>query len=82
MVDSVSAETRIKELLEESRNCTYPEDATGIKQRYKDTALILFRVSFICIDIQLITIVLVLKNLLQVIRCASLKAPSSTYFQK
>ncbi|XP_071512530.1 uncharacterized protein [Panulirus ornatus] len=43
MVDSVSAETRIKELLEESRNCTYPEDPTGIKQRYKDTALILFR---------------------------------------
>nr|XP_053636610.1 uncharacterized protein LOC128691733 [Cherax quadricarinatus] len=45
MVDSVSAETRIKELLEESRNCTYPEDARGIKQRYKDTALLLFKQS-------------------------------------
>nr|XP_045606208.1 midasin-like [Procambarus clarkii] len=45
MVDSVSAETRIKELLEESRGFSYPDDTNGIKRRYKDTALILFKQS-------------------------------------
>ncbi|KAG7172153.1 hypothetical protein Hamer_G001159 [Homarus americanus] len=38
MVDGVSAEDRIKDLLEESRSCTYPEDPAGIRLRYKDTA--------------------------------------------
>ncbi|KAK7070388.1 hypothetical protein SK128_009280 [Halocaridina rubra] len=43
MVDSMSAEEKRKELLNISVCCNYPEDATGIKQRYKDTALILFK---------------------------------------
>lgn len=44
MVDTVSAEERRKELLEESRKYTYPEDTASIKLRYKDTALVLFKV--------------------------------------
>lgn len=44
MVDAVSAEDRRKELLEESLKYTYPEDTAGIKLRYKDTALVLFKV--------------------------------------
>ncbi|XP_066958239.1 streptococcal hemagglutinin-like [Macrobrachium rosenbergii] len=43
MVDSVSAEARRKELLDESLGCVYPEDVVGIKQRYKDTSLVLFK---------------------------------------
>ncbi|ROT68149.1 hypothetical protein C7M84_013730 [Penaeus vannamei] len=43
MVDTVSAEERRKELLEESRKYTYPEDTASIKLRYKDTALVLFK---------------------------------------
>ncbi|XP_063594766.1 muscle M-line assembly protein unc-89-like [Penaeus indicus] len=43
MVDTVSAEERRKELLEDSRKYTYPEDTAGIKLRYKDTALVLFK---------------------------------------
>lgn len=40
----MSAEERRKELLEESRKYTYPEDTASIKLRYKDTALVLFKV--------------------------------------
>lgn len=40
----MSAEDRRKELLEESLKYTYPEDTAGIKLRYKDTALVLFKV--------------------------------------
>ncbi|XP_047500306.1 myb-like protein V [Penaeus chinensis] len=43
MVDTVSAEERRKELLEDSQKYTYPEDSASIKLRYKDTALVLFK---------------------------------------
>ncbi|XP_068245928.1 uncharacterized protein [Palaemon carinicauda] len=43
MVDSVSAEAKRKELLDESLGCVYPDDAVSIKQRYKDTSLVLFK---------------------------------------
>lgn len=44
MVDDLSAEDQIERLKEEARNCTYPTDAATVKKRYKDTALILFKV--------------------------------------
>lgn len=44
MVDDLSAEDQIERLKEEARSCTYPTDAATVKKRYKDTALILFKV--------------------------------------
>lgn len=44
MVDNLSTEDQIERLKEESRSCTYPTDAATVKKRYKDTALILFKV--------------------------------------
>lgn len=44
MVDDQSAEDHIERLKEEARSCTYPTDAATVKKRYKDTALILFKV--------------------------------------
>lgn len=43
MVDDLSTEAVIQRFQEECRSCTYPTDAAGIKKRYKDTALILFK---------------------------------------
>ncbi|XP_045120094.1 uncharacterized protein LOC123509682 [Portunus trituberculatus] len=43
MVDDLSTEALIQRFQEECRSCTYPTDATSIKKRYKDTALILFK---------------------------------------
>ena len=43
-MDDLSTEDLIERLQEESRSCNYPTDAAGVKKRYKDTALILFRV--------------------------------------
>lgn len=43
MVDDLSTEALIQRFQEECRSCTYPTDAAGIKKRYKDTALILFK---------------------------------------
>lgn len=48
MVDNLSTEDQIEKLKEEARSCTYPTDAATIKKRYKDTALILFKVCGLC----------------------------------
>lgn len=49
MVDNLSTEAQIERLQEESRSCTYPTDAAGVKKRYKDTALVLFKVCSVLI---------------------------------
>lgn len=50
MVDNLSAEDQIERLKEEARSCTYPTDAATVKKRYKDTALILFKVCYLFVQ--------------------------------